>query len=265
MDNSKKLSEREIIIFLALATYYIHNFEPVGSRTLSKKLDIELSPASIRNVMADLEEKGFLTHPHTSAGRIPTEKGYRFLVNHIMECLNKKKEPFTSQKYLESLLIQIKERDFNYDAGTVLVKYSKTGDPKLAYFLDEDLQIAKSFGPAFPELYFFRHAKGIGGVTAGSQFVPKYLWKWWKRACRNLGIEGVDLYGGTRHSTVRHLAQSYSPEEIKQGGWKTNKAFDRYLGPVDQERKREIYRVSADNVLITDFKGSRKANVLKSE
>jgi heat-inducible transcriptional repressor len=111
MDDSKLLSEREMLIFLTLVTHYIHNSEPVGSRTLSKKMDIELSPASIRNIMADLEEKGFLTHPHTSAGRIPTEKGYRFLVNHIMECLNREKtKHLTSQKYLESLLIQIRER-----------------------------------------------------------------------------------------------------------------------------------------------------------
>ncbi|MGA1841227.1 MAG: heat-inducible transcriptional repressor HrcA [bacterium] len=111
MDNNKILSDREMLIFLALVTDYINNSEPVGSRTLSKKIDIELSPASIRNIMADLEEKGFLTHPHTSAGRIPTEKGYRFLVNHIMECLIREKtKPLISHKNLESLLIQIRER-----------------------------------------------------------------------------------------------------------------------------------------------------------
>ena len=111
MDDSRILSEREMIIFLTLITHYIHNSEPVGSRTISKKMDNELSPATIRNIMADLEEKGFLTHPHTSAGRIPTEKGYRFLVNHIMECLSMERtENLISQKQIESLLIQIREK-----------------------------------------------------------------------------------------------------------------------------------------------------------
>ena len=57
--------------------------EPVGSRTLSKFIDGKLSSATIRNVMADLEEAGYLTQPHTSAGRVPSEKGYRFYVDNL--------------------------------------------------------------------------------------------------------------------------------------------------------------------------------------
>ena len=104
------LTEREMLIFITLLTHYIHHSEPVGSRTLSKILDIDLSPATIRNIMADLEEKGFLTHPHTSAGRLPTEKGYRYFVDHILECLKKEAEPFNSQRQLERILVHIKER-----------------------------------------------------------------------------------------------------------------------------------------------------------
>jgi heat-inducible transcriptional repressor len=63
---------------------YILTAEPVGSRTISKKSDLSLSPATIRNVMADLEEIGLLSHPHTSAGRIPTERGLRFYVDFIL-------------------------------------------------------------------------------------------------------------------------------------------------------------------------------------
>jgi integrase len=138
-------------------------------------------------------------------------------------------------------LIHIKEKDFKYDTGTVAVRYTKTDDPKIIYFLPEDMELAKSFGPAFPNLYFFRHIKGNAAAKPGSQFGRNYLYKWWKKACRNLGIEGVDLYGGCCHSTVRYLAKKYSPEQIKEGGWKTSKAFDRYLGPAEQERKRKIY------------------------
>lgn len=110
MEQSRILTEREILIFLTLVSHYINHFEPVGSRTLSRKLDVDWSPATIRNIMADLEEKGFLTHPHTSAGRVPTEKGYRFFVDHLMACLNKEAEPCGTEQYLLSILFQIKER-----------------------------------------------------------------------------------------------------------------------------------------------------------
>ena len=69
---------REIIV------QHISSGEPIGSRTLSKCGKFQLSPASLRNVMADLEELGFLAQPHTSAGRIPTDRGYRFFINHLM-------------------------------------------------------------------------------------------------------------------------------------------------------------------------------------
>lgn len=70
---------REIIL------QHIANGEPIGSRTLSKCGKFQLSPASLRNVMADLEDLGFLHQPHTSAGRIPTDRGYRFFINHLMK------------------------------------------------------------------------------------------------------------------------------------------------------------------------------------
>jgi heat-inducible transcriptional repressor len=70
---------REIIL------QYIASGEPIGSRTLSKCSKFQLSPASLRNVMADLEDLGFLQQPHTSAGRIPTDRGYRFFINHLMK------------------------------------------------------------------------------------------------------------------------------------------------------------------------------------
>lgn len=69
---------REIVI------QHIDSGEPIGSRTLSKCGKFQLSPASLRNVMADLEDLGFLAQPHTSAGRVPTDRGYRFFINHLM-------------------------------------------------------------------------------------------------------------------------------------------------------------------------------------
>lgn len=71
--------------FKPIVDDYILTASPVGSRTLSKRDDIELSPATIRNEMSDLTELGFLEQPHTSAGRIPSEKAYRLYVNSIMD------------------------------------------------------------------------------------------------------------------------------------------------------------------------------------
>lgn len=79
------LSERKLRILQAIIGDFIHSAEPIGSRTLSRKYDMGISPATIRNEMSDLEEMGFLTHPHTSAGRVPSDKAYRLYVNNLME------------------------------------------------------------------------------------------------------------------------------------------------------------------------------------
>ncbi|HET9578563.1 MAG TPA: heat-inducible transcriptional repressor HrcA [Usitatibacter sp.] len=78
------LSERAQTLLKVLVERYIADGQPVGSRSLSRFSSLELSPATIRNVMADLEEMGFVTSPHTSAGRIPTPKGYRFFVDTLL-------------------------------------------------------------------------------------------------------------------------------------------------------------------------------------
>jgi len=82
---SEELNERERTILNNIVHSYIQTAVPVGSRYISKRKDIGLSAATIRNVMSDLEYLGYLAHPHTSAGRIPTDKGYRFYVNELME------------------------------------------------------------------------------------------------------------------------------------------------------------------------------------
>ncbi len=79
------MTERDEKILKAVVQIHINTGEPVGSRTIAKHLDIKLSPATIRNIMADLEESGFLTQPHTSAGRIPTDLGYRYYVDNLVE------------------------------------------------------------------------------------------------------------------------------------------------------------------------------------
>ncbi|WP_025323657.1 heat-inducible transcriptional repressor HrcA [Deferrisoma camini] len=78
------LKDRDARILGAVVEEFVHTAEPVGSRNLVKKYRLEISPATVRNVMADLEEMGFLYQPHTSAGRQPTDRGYRYYVDHLL-------------------------------------------------------------------------------------------------------------------------------------------------------------------------------------
>lgn len=79
------LTERERTVLQAVVESYIHTAEPAGSRRLVQEYDFGVSPATVRNTMSDLESKGLLTHPHTSAGRIPTDLAYRYYVDSLMD------------------------------------------------------------------------------------------------------------------------------------------------------------------------------------
>src|SRR5699024_7142571 len=84
MQLGNELDERKRIILKAIIQTYLETGEPVGSRTISKYSDLNLSSATIRNEMSDLEELGYIIQPHTSAGRIPSDKGYRFYVDQVI-------------------------------------------------------------------------------------------------------------------------------------------------------------------------------------
>ena len=105
------LDDRKQTILKVIISNYLESGEPVGSRTISKLSDLNLSSATIRNEMADLEELGYLIQPHTSAGRIPTDKGYRFYVDRVMseKTESEKKEGALLERVdkLESLLMQV--------------------------------------------------------------------------------------------------------------------------------------------------------------
>ncbi len=82
--DSSSLSDRSLFLFKALVEHFIQDGQPVGSRTLARDIGLDLSPATIRNVMADLEDLGLLHSPHTSAGRVPTARGYRLFVDSLL-------------------------------------------------------------------------------------------------------------------------------------------------------------------------------------
>jgi heat-inducible transcriptional repressor len=84
MPTPDQLSERELKVLEAVVQTYIETAEPAGSQTIARRFGLGVSPATIRNTMSELEDKGYLFHPHTSAGRIPTDRAYRVYVNEIM-------------------------------------------------------------------------------------------------------------------------------------------------------------------------------------
>jgi hypothetical protein len=138
---------------------------------------------------------------------------------------------------------RIREGDFRPDSCDLLLRDTKTGDEKIIPLLPEDMAMAQSFGQALdPELYFFRHVKGHAGAKPGSLYGKSLLRVWWNRACTNLGITGVDMYGGTKHSTCQAMrAFGRSPAEIKRATMHTTSAFfERYFN-MEQDDLREIY------------------------
>ena len=107
-----QLDERKTKILQAIIRNYLETGEPVGSRTISKYTDLNLSSATIGNEMADLEEMGYILQPHTSAGRIPSDKGYRFYVDAMMEAKERevvemKEMLLERQDKMETLLKQV--------------------------------------------------------------------------------------------------------------------------------------------------------------
>ena len=99
-----ELDERKFKILQAIVRNYLETGEPVGSRTISKYTDLNLSSATIRNEMSDLEELGYIIQPHTSAGRIPSDKGYRLYVDHMLEQKEREVEE------MKELLLQKEEK-----------------------------------------------------------------------------------------------------------------------------------------------------------
>ncbi len=145
-------------------------------------------------------------------------------------------------------LISIKEGQIDLENGLLLLEPNDTKERKLkpVPIEPEDVELIRSFPRSFPEMPFFRHTKGIGGAKAGTQFGDRYLYKWWIKACENLGIKGVDLYGGTRHSTVIALGEFFTPEQLKAASMhSTNKAFERYYR-VQTEQVREVHQKRLD-------------------
>ena len=137
------LNERAKILLKTLVERYIHDGEPVGSRSLSKFSGLDLSPATIRNVMVDLEEMGYVTSPHTSAGRIPTALGYRFFVDSLLVV-----------KSLDSKEVSLLENQMHPDNPSRLINVASQLLSELTQFAGVVITPKRSGGAVFRYIEF---------------------------------------------------------------------------------------------------------------
>lgn len=157
-------------------------------------------------------------------------------------------------------LRMLKESEINV-SGFFVVPKPKEKKPKLIAMLPEDIELYQNYR-GLPDLYFFRHIKRKG-QKPGAQFGKDYFYTWWRKACKNLGIEGVDLYGGTRHSTTTALSEHFSEQQIMDAGsiHKTNKAFKRYY-QAQRNMSIDIYQkvseMQKDGEKVVPFKKAKK-------
>ena len=154
-------------------------------------------------------------------------------------------------------MLSLKEGDIDRAQGLITIKGDATKEHRedVIPLTREDWGLIKSLPLNFDQdAFFFRHDGSRGHAEAGKPFSRKMLWAAWKRACSRLGIEGVDLYGGTKHSTLTGLRTrgcvTYE-EARKMSGHTTNKAFDRYL-KLEAAPMRELYARRSDSLTNTD-------------
>ena len=142
------LDERAKTLLKTLVERYIADGQPVGSRTLSRASGLELSPATIRNVMADLEELGLIVSPHTSAGRVPTARGYRMFVDTMLTVRSTDAEAQLSQLLAGTIGHgEVGDRDRSGDL--VFVEARKTSSKRGARYPIESRQQKR---PAYLEI-----------------------------------------------------------------------------------------------------------------
>src|SRR3972149_6819657 len=140
---NEELNEREKNILRFIIQQFILTASPVGSRNITKKYDIGVSPATVRNIMSDLEESGYIDHPHTSAGRVPTDKGYRFYVDTLMDIQRlRSAERAMINKSLDKNIVETDEmlRITSYLLSSITQQLACVTYPKLDSAIFEKLQ-----------------------------------------------------------------------------------------------------------------------------
>jgi heat-inducible transcriptional repressor len=207
----EQLNERAQHLLRALIESYIRDGQPVGSRSLSRESGLQLSSATIRNVMADLEELGFVCSPHTSAGRVPTDKGYRFFVDSLLQV----------QPVEESAAAEIRRQ---FENGR-----------------ESSKELVATVSQLLSSL---THLAGVVTLPRSAQasitqieFV----------ALSENRVLAVLVYGGREvQNRIVHLSRYFSPDELKRASNYLNEQFrGRSLAEVRQEILRQLSETRA--------------------
>ena len=184
-----ELDERKLKILKAIISNYLETGEPVGSRTISKYTDLNLSSATIRNEMADLEELGLIMQPHTSAGRVPTDQGYRLYVDHMMAEKDNEMQEMKTQllervdkmesmlyEYLEMAIDIAKYHHENWDGTGYPKGLSGTDIPLSARIVAViDTYMALNSDRSYRGAYTREESLSIMRSEAGKRFDPSII------------------------------------------------------------------------------------------
>ena len=205
-DRDEALNERAQSLLRVLVESYIRDGQPVGSRALSRESGLNLSSATIRNVMADLEEFGFVASPHTSAGRIPTDKGYRFFVDTLLRV-----QPLESSAVTEIR----RQLDSSHDSSKALVEAA-------SQLLSSVTQLAGVVTLPSTEQASITHVEFVG-------------------LSENRVLAVLVLNDREVQNRIIQLERRYGPDELKRAANFLNEKFrGRTLPQVRQEILREL-------------------------
>jgi len=159
-------------------------------------------------------------------------------------------------------LLAILESDIELDRARIWIRKTKEREAKFLYLLDDDVELLSALPSVINKtMRFFRHDSGVSGTQKCAPYGEKYFYKWWKRASGNLEIHDVDLYGGTRHSTVQYLRdEGVTPEELRMAsGHATSRAFTRYFGK-SPDYLRRIYAGKTRTTSVTEIVRDKKVS-----
>ncbi len=161
-------------------------------------------------------------------------------------------------------LLKIREKDINAAYGLITIHYPTKSKNKLKTVrllqehIDYFAEIKQRF-TAVPELKFFRHHCGIKSMKVNAPFGPKYFKVWWDRACNELGVEDLDLYGGTRHTSTTEIARRAGTQSAREASdHETNKAFDRYCQFQNDTAFKMVELLKKDSAEILEFPKNEK-------
>jgi transcriptional regulator of heat shock response len=213
----KKLTDRKQTILQAIIRDYLETAEPVGSRHISRKYKLDLSPATIRNEMADLEEEEYIRQPYTSAGRIPSDKGYRYYVDNIM-----RERPLTQKE--EALIkkaCRAKSQDIDFIAHQTLSAISSLTHYAAVMTVVEESGAGKVYHYGIsnivtqPEFSDISHVKQILNVFEKENFLNMILREYSSRNEVTIKIGSENRHKEIRDCSV--VVSTYGEEAHEMG------------------------------------------------